>query len=120
MASPPRMIWPVRGCGRVRVAPFLNGYRKLLGTFRDLVKTQLAPPVVNLHPSVFPFAHRHPTLGRRIVPARPFHLIEAIVVPHHPVITQRALRFHPENLLLPTTGGRRPMIFPLGARVAVE
>src|SRR5260370_32311710 len=75
------MIWHVRGCGRVRVATFLNGYRKLLGTFRDLMKTQLAPPVVNLHGLVFPFAHRHSALGGRIVPARSCHLIEAIVVP---------------------------------------
>src|SRR5260370_26286667 len=100
------MIWHVRGCGRVRVATFLNGYRKLLGTFRDLMKTQLAPPVVNLHGLVFPFPHRHSALGGRRGPAPSFHLIEAILLPHHPTITPRALPFSPQNPPLAAPGAR--------------
>ena len=41
--------------------------------------------------------HRHFAFRRRMVPARSFHLIKTVLVPHHPIVVQASLRFQAEN-----------------------
>jgi hypothetical protein len=72
-----------------------TGHRSCLHLFPP----QLLPSVVNLQPPIFPLAHPHLDLRRRVVLALPLHLIEPVLMPHHPVVAQYPLRFQPENLL---------------------
>ena len=99
VAPPPGVIRHVRR--RRLVQPFFCFSRRrfrLGWPLRNRVPTQLPPPVMNLDRSVFPLAHRHFALGRRVVPALRLHLIKAILMPHHPIVAQGSLCLQPKDL----------------------
>src|SRR5438445_8654615 len=52
-----------------------------------------------------PLTDHHLALGGRISPALRLQLKEPALIPHHPVVADRAFRFQPENAV--ECGGRR-------------
>src|ERR1017187_1695062 len=103
VTSPPGMVgprFPVSGRrprnGSLR--PFLDPLLRPW-TRGNLFPLQLLLPVMNLQAAIFPFAHPHLALRRRVMLALAFHLIEAVVMLHDPVVTQHALGFQSEDLL---------------------
>src|ERR1039457_7164152 len=102
VTSPPRMVgprFPVSGrrprMGSLRL--FLDPLRGH-GTPGNLFPFQLLLPVMNFQAAIFPFAHPHRALRRRVLLALAFHLIEAALMLYHPVVTQHPFRFQPEDL----------------------
>jgi hypothetical protein len=81
---------------------------------------QLFPLVLDLDRSVFPLAHHHFAFRWRIAPTPSFHLIEAILMPHYPVVPQHSLRLQPEDLMQPFGSRRRQMMVHLRRRVDGE
>jgi hypothetical protein len=64
---------------------------------RDFLPPQRTTSVLDGHAAVPPFAHQHFALGWRVGATSLFELEKPAVVPHHPVLADRALALQPEN-----------------------
>src|ERR1017187_8703380 len=98
MAPPPRVVWHPRGRRHGAPGPFRLHHGWLHGPLRNLLPAQLLTPIMNLYSPVFPFAHHHRALGRRVQPALSLYLIEPIVVPHLPIVPEHSPGLQPEDL----------------------
>ena len=90
----------VAGLRRRRLPSRLPWFdRRFYGRLRgDLLVTQSSAPVPDFQPTVFPFAYHYLTLAWRIA-ALPLYLEQPLVVPHHPVVADRAPGLQPERFV---------------------
>src|SRR5712664_2371783 len=72
--------------------------------------------------SMLPSSPSHTTtaLWRGMQPALPVHLIEPVVMPHYPIVSQHSLRLQTEDLPAPLGSGIGQMIIRLPGRIQGE
>src|SRR5437879_11726715 len=94
-----RWRYPLRlGPRRTRPGgPLRSLLENRLGRCGDLLPTQRAPSILDLDTTVPPLAHQHLAPRRRIATLR-LELEKAALVSHHPVLADRSVALHPENL----------------------
>src|ERR1700730_18132048 len=81
----------------------------------NLLPTHRPIPIANLQAPVFPFAHRHLALRRRMVSGLSVYLEIAVIVSHHPVVAEDSPGFLMKNFLqLRRPRGRSMIVLGLG------
>ena len=76
-----------------------------LGGRWDLLPAQSVAPIFDRQPPVPPFAHHHLAFRRRVITTLGLELEEAVLIPHHPIVADRAYVLQTEDLV--ELGGAR-------------